>query len=88
MAYTVSIGEQLVSQRLLLEIDRQHVKNTEMPIYIKLSNAGRQWLMEAMKNPAHPLMLIPTDVMLMHGETHTPHYQVQHLQYKVIISRI
>ena len=79
MAYTVSIGEQLVSQ-WLLEINRQYVKNTEMPI-IKLSNAGRQWLISAMKNPAHPLMLIPNDVMLMHGETRTPHYQVQRLQY-------
>ena len=58
-----------------------------MPI-IKLSDAGRQWLISAMKNPAHPLMLIPNDVTLMHGETRTPHYQVQHLQYKVIISRI
>ena len=75
MAYTVSIGDQLVSQQQLLEIDRQYVKNTVMPI-IKLSNAGRQWLMAAMKNPAHQLLLIPNDVMLMHGEPHTPHYQV------------
>ena len=92
MAYTVSIGDQLVSQRLL-KIDLHDVKVkskiTKMPI-VKLSYTGRQWLMEAMKNPAHQLTLIPNDVMLMYVEPRTPQYRVhdQRLQYKVIISRI
>ena len=76
MACIVSVGNQLESKLKILETQR--IKN--MPI-LKLSYTGRQWLMAARINPAHQLVLTPSDTMLRY-EYSTP--QAQRLRQVII----